>query len=122
MAYRIAVGTSDEVEIDQHFGSSRQFVVYEVSVDGAITRLEARRNETDGVMGQHQEDRLRRTAALIEDCGLVLVSHIGPGAVNLLKHMGIDAQIGEGPVDAALAKLLRFRRRFMGGRQESTEE
>lgn len=122
MAYRIAVGTSDGVEIDQHFGSSRQFVVYEVSDDGTIVCLESRRNETDGVMGQHQEDRLRRTAILVEDCALVLVSHIGPGAVNLLKQMGIDAQIGEGPIDSALAKLLRFRRRFMGGRQENSGE
>lgn len=118
MAYRIAVGSSDGVEIDQHFGSSRQFMVYEISDEGTIRHLETRRNETDGVMGQHQEDRLRRTAALVEDCGLVLVSHIGPGAVNLLKQMGIDAQIGEGTIEAALARFMRFRKRFRSGPQE----
>jgi predicted Fe-Mo cluster-binding NifX family protein len=58
----------------------------------------------------------------VEDCNLVLVSHIGPGAVNLLKQMGIDAQIGEGPVDSALDKLQRFRKRFMGSRPEITGE
>lgn len=118
MSYRIAIGSSDGEVIDQHFGSSEQFVIYEVSNEGSWRLVDIRRNLHAGVMG-HQELRLQQTAELVGDCTVVLVSQIGPGAGHLLKERGITAQTSEGYIEDALTRLVRFKRRFASKQQEA---
>jgi predicted Fe-Mo cluster-binding NifX family protein len=42
MGYRVAVATSDQIHIDQHFGQTESFTIYQVKDDGSYEQLGVR--------------------------------------------------------------------------------
>lgn len=61
MAYKIAVASSDGLQIDETFGSTKSFIIYEVE-DGKYSRLEERTF--------HLEAAEENAASLAEGCNL----------------------------------------------------
>jgi nitrogen fixation protein NifX len=79
---RIACASDDAQKVDGHFGSCKQFMVYQVSASEA--RLIDIRN-TDQV-SEFEEDKNRFRSELIQDCQvLYLVSVGGPAAAKIIK-------------------------------------
>lgn len=111
MAYKIAVASSDGKVINEHFGRSKQFLIFEVAENGEYSFLELRENSPPCNAGEHGEDQMEKTINLLSDCRIVLVSRIGPGAERKLQVQGIRSYSVPDFIDQALTKLIEFERR-----------
>jgi nitrogen fixation protein NifX len=79
---RIACASDDGQKIDGHFGSCKQFLIYQVSANEA--RLIAVRDPQQG--SEFEEDKNLFRSELIQDCQvLYLVSVGGPAAAKIVK-------------------------------------
>lgn len=106
---RIAVGTSGQGTIDQHFGQAEIFAVYEVN--GSGSRLSGNRTLADHAQGG--EDRRATIVRMLADCHMLLVMRVGEAPKKLLAGAGIeatDAYAGQ-PVETALATAFTTRNR-----------
>ena len=102
---KIAVGSSDGVNITEHFGKAQEFLIYEVNQEGDYQLLETRRNDFHQANKQDsskQHNRIYIIAELLYDVEVVLVSQIGPEAVSTLQEKGIKAIPLSLPIDKAL--------------------
>jgi predicted Fe-Mo cluster-binding NifX family protein len=101
---RIAVASSDGKVVNQHFGAADQFFIF--GYDGEkLAFLETRKAEAVCVEGKHDNEALAQKARLIGDCGYVIGSRIGPGAVPALFAEGIRACVDADFIESALEKL-----------------
>ncbi|MDP3877207.1 MAG: nitrogen fixation protein NifX [Methylobacter sp.] len=81
---RIACASNDGINVDGHFGSCSQFMVYQVSADE--TRLIDIRN-TD--CRQEVEDKNLFRAELIQDCQVLYIASVGGPAAAKIVKLGI---------------------------------
>lgn len=101
---RIAVASSEGVRIDQHFGQTEIFRVYDVSAAGAVPvedRDVTQHAESD------EEDRRDTICRMLKDCSVLLVAKIGITPQEKLAGHGIEAIdrfAGKG-VEATLAEV-----------------
>ena len=120
MAYLVAVGTTDGVNVDEHFGSATTFLV--VSVDertGAFTPVERRdvpeppamwgRNVAAPFMAPqgHSAHGVQHAvvADMLRDCDYVLVQRIGPHAQDIVRAKHLTPVMDAGTVADAVARL-----------------
>jgi lactoylglutathione lyase len=100
---RIAVASSSGNRIDQHFGQTEIFRVYDVSA-GSIVHLEDRdiANHAQG-----DEDRRDTICRMLADCRVLLVAKIGIAPQEKLAGVGVEASdlYAGKAVDAALADV-----------------
>ncbi len=108
MAYRVAVASSDGKVINQHFGRSRQFIIFDIDGQESYSFVEIRQNIPPCGLEQHEENAMERTVNLLSDCKAVLVSQIGAGAEQALAARGIQAYCIRDFIDGALSKLAEF--------------
>jgi predicted Fe-Mo cluster-binding NifX family protein len=93
---RMAVASIDGTKVDQHFGQTEAFYVFDVSADGAAL-IERR------VVAQHMigDEGPRETIArMLHDCKFLLAEKVGPGPRPVLAKAGIE------PVDAYAYKAI----------------
>ena len=83
---RIACASNDTVNVDGHFGSCSQFMIYQVSADDA--RLIDSRN-TDSPEGLDSDDKNRYRAELIHDCKVIYMASVGGPAAAKIVKLGI---------------------------------
>lgn len=107
MSYRIAVGSSDGVYIDEHFATALQFFIYEVKGDN-YEFIEKRNNEELCECSRYHENRFAPLVEKIKDCRAILVGKIGPGAAAVLQENGIDSYNISESIDVALDKLVKY--------------
>ena len=80
---RIACASNDAINVDGHFGSCSQFMIYQVSADEA--RLIGIRS-TDIPDGLEVDDKNLFRAELIEDCQVLYIASVGgPAAAKIIK-------------------------------------
>lgn len=108
MDIRIAVASSDGKTVNEHFGRASRFMIFRLHKAGHDL-LEERGNHPSCAGQEHSDDLLERNADLISDCKGVIVSQIGPGAIDLLVERGITAFTLPGKIDDALAVVARSR-------------
>lgn len=108
MSYRVAVASSDGKVVNQHFGRSRQFLIFDVTDKGEINFIEVRENKPPCGAGEHNENAMENTVNLLSDCSKVLVSQIGLGAEQALNVKGIRAYTVSDYIDNALKKLTDY--------------
>jgi nitrogen fixation protein NifX len=99
---KVAVATSDGININEHFGQAREFYLYHVQEDGTFRLLEVR------AIGNAPLDAARAhtaeiTVEQISDADVVLVSQIGPHAASSLAARGIKSFTVKGAIDRALS-------------------
>jgi len=139
MSIKIAVGSSNGIVIDQHFGSATKFYIFELLGDGNSEFIETREVETEVVgltpttcndnvnkgcnsggnlgcgsgchSGGHDEDGLIGKINLILDCQATLVNQVGKGAEKLLLKNGISAFEAKGSIEKAFSKLYIYYKR-----------
>ncbi len=83
---RIACASNDGINVDGHFGSCSQFMIYQVSADE--TRLIDIRS-TDIPDGLEVDDKNVFRAELIQDCQVVYVASVGGPAAAKIVKLGI---------------------------------
>jgi nitrogen fixation protein NifB len=117
LSARVAVATKSGGLVDQHFGHAREFLVYDVSRDGA--RLVGRR-ATDAYCtgGEGDDDALAVALRALADCDAVLVGKIGRCPEGQLAAAGIEPSTAQAhqPIEAgALAWFEGFAARVSRG-------
>ncbi|MDD5578166.1 MAG: dinitrogenase iron-molybdenum cofactor biosynthesis protein [Methylobacter sp.] len=83
---RIACGSNDAVNVDGHFGSCSQFLIYQVSA--AEARLIDIRS-TDIPAGLEVDDKNVFRAELIQDCKVLYIASVGGPAAAKIVRLGI---------------------------------
>lgn len=87
MSFKLAIASSDRKSIDQHFGQTPDFLIFEIKENREFEFIEVRKNippyENPNLLEDH-DNALARSVDLISDCEVVLASQIGPGAVKAL--------------------------------------
>jgi nitrogen fixation protein NifB len=100
---RVAVATKGGGLVDQHFGHAREFLVYDVSREGA--RLAARRSTALYCTGaEGDDDALDVALRALGDCDAVLVAKIGHCPQGQLAAAGIEPATAQAfqPIEAAV--------------------
>ena len=98
---KVAVGSSDGINIDEHFGRAGQFLIYEIDGNEDFRLLETRKSNLDAE--GHNKARLDSLARLLADVDAVLVYRIGPKGAETLRRAGIVSVALGGRIDRALA-------------------
>lgn len=109
MSYKVAVASSDGKFVNQHFGRTRQFLVFEIKDDGQFEFIALRDNTPPCDDGTHNDDLLARTVDLVSDCRSVLVSRIGPGAIDALVSRGVRPYAIPDFIEDAIKRLILLR-------------
>lgn len=113
----VAVASADGERVDSHFASAVRYHIYRLPTPLDEPVLEEVRelggdgncdcNDTCGGGGG-----IGKVMDTIGDCHFVLAKQIGPGAVQAILDRGLRADIFEGPIADAFAKL-RTKPRFL---------
>jgi len=83
-AINVAIGSDDPQQISGHFGSCRQFLIYQVAADHA--RLIDVRSIDADLQRKHPDKNVYR-AQLIADCQVLYIASIGgPAAAKIIKY------------------------------------
>lgn len=103
---KIALASSDGININQHFGKAIFFRVYELDNSG-YKFIESR----DAVAAcqharTHSSTDFDRVVELLSDCDAVLVSKIGEGAAAYIISKGLRVFEVSGSIDGVLNKLI----------------
>ena len=111
MPYKIAVGSGDRKSVDQHFGMSEGFVIYDVDDRGGYHFSEYRKTSPACGVGERHDSAMQNSVAALSDCRIVLVSQIGPCAERELSASGVQFMTVSGNIDQVLPKLIAFLKR-----------
>ncbi|MCW2306904.1 NifB/NifX family molybdenum-iron cluster-binding protein [Rhodobium gokarnense] len=103
-ALKVAFATTDQIHVDQHFGSAVRFAVYHVTMD------EARFAEAIAFEAASQdgnEDKLAARIAALAGCAAVYCQAVGASAIGQLKTVGVQPlKVAPGtPIKAQLSQL-----------------
>jgi nitrogen fixation protein NifX len=98
---KVAVASTDGISINEHFGRSKEFLIYEVDEGGEYTFLERRENIPPDSKDSHSHI-VSTTAELLADVEVVLVKQIGPGAEQELRNKGVIALSVNSSIEKAL--------------------
>ncbi|MDY6988599.1 MAG: NifB/NifX family molybdenum-iron cluster-binding protein [Thermodesulfobacteriota bacterium] len=102
---RIAVVSTDGVNVDEHFGKAKRFLIYEL--DDHMHLVEERLTETLSVGDRgHAFDptKFQRISSLLKDCARVYVSQIGDVPAAKLRELGLETVIYKGPIGKIVEK------------------
>lgn len=110
MALKVAVASSDGKYINQHFGMTSQFVIFNLNDDGTYEFLELRENKPACTIECHSELPMDESVQLISDCQVVIASQIGPGAIDILLSHHIEPYIAPTFIEDALKQLISIRK------------
>lgn len=111
---KVAFATTDGTNVDEHFGRSGKFAIYELTMDG-YRFVEMRRfadgrdtevEQTKG-MGQMHDDRVESKVERLADCRIIYLTEIGgPSAARLVKKGIMPIKVKETvSIEESLIKL-----------------
>ena len=116
---RIAVATSDGIQLSPHFGRSSEFIIFDVQGTAFQKAAVRTNNHTPHAQGRcegshhhshtdHASHNHSSVVDLLSDCQAVLCGGMGSGAANALLSHGIRPQLmpGSCSVEQALQKFL----------------
>ena len=111
--YRVAIASSDGVNVDTHFGHAFSFIIADVDEEtGEVIEIEERdvSPACEGhSCGGHQGRNIAEIADILSDVKFVLIARIGPPAVAELAARGIDTFEGAGTIEQKIKELIGFR-------------
>lgn len=96
---RIAVVSTDEINVNDHFGMAESFLIYDV--EDSLRFVEKRETEKLSVGDPNHPfdaDKFNRVYETIKDCTKVYVTKIGDGPAKKLKELGIEPVVYEGAI------------------------
>jgi len=109
MSFKVAIASSDRKSVDQHFGQTPDFLIFEIKENRDFEFIEVRKNippYDDPNLLEDHDNALAKSADLISDCDVVLASQIGHGAVKILLSCKIQPYaVSNLLIENALKKL-----------------
>ena len=111
--FKVAVATSDGINVDSHFGHVNEFTIYEVdAITGDGEPVEFRKIEQNACKNATcGGEAFEHIAERLSDVEYVLAAKIGPHAVQSLSRRNIVALDVCVPIEEALHKVRDFRDR-----------
>jgi len=99
---KIAVATTDNISVNQHFGRTDKFQLYVITSEGPVKFGEAAVEQLSTGDRKHQFDRNRFQAIVeaLKGCERVYTTKIGEHPAEELKKAGIDPVVFEGKISA----------------------
>jgi predicted Fe-Mo cluster-binding NifX family protein len=97
---KIAVVSTDGVNVNDHFGKAERFLIYEIK-DGKLTLIEERQSVPLSVNDPNHPfdpERFGNIVKMIKDCEKVFVTQIGEVPAEKLKAEGIEPVIFGGAI------------------------
>lgn len=107
MIYRVAVSSMDGKVVNQHFGHTERFCVFEIADDGKYSYLESRPVQACCHQGEHEADAFSAALNKLRDVQAVIVSKIGRGASDFLEGNGITVYEAPYPIEPLLKKIVQ---------------
>jgi nitrogen fixation protein NifX len=83
---RIACASNDGINVDGHFGSCSQFLIYQVSAD-EVRLIDIRSTDSPDVLEAEDKNVVR--AELIQDCQVLYIASVGGPAAAKIVKLGI---------------------------------
>ncbi|MBO5620723.1 MAG: hypothetical protein J5959_03765 [Butyrivibrio sp.] len=114
MSYKIAVATSNEVDIDLGFGQCDHFTIYEVDDEGYYKVIEKREIEVDDsevpddFRGMRCGGRAIVKSNKLADCRALICAEIGFKVRKNLNSLGISIFDIEGKIEKILSKIIEY--------------
>jgi nitrogen fixation protein NifB len=105
---RVAVATKGDGLVNQHFGHAREFLVYDVTREGARL-IGPRAVERYCRGGDGEEDALAAVLRALSDCQAVLVAKVGHCPKGQLAAAGIEPVVSQAHHPLEVAMLTWFR-------------
>ena len=102
MGVRIGLSSIDGSYVDQHFGSARNWQIYDVGDDGAFVETRKTRPTCNG----HCEGGFDAQLEVLHDCEALFVSKIGEGAALVMLNKGKRVFEAAGPVEEIIAAVV----------------
>lgn len=91
MGFRVAVASTDNIVVNQHFGHTDRFYIYDVIGEMESSLVEERRVHPPCSFGEHDEDTMEEAVKRLADCQYVICNRIGGGAIKGLEKYEIIA-------------------------------
>ena len=110
--FKVAIATTDEINVNLHFGHADEFSIYEVDAEsGEGEHVERRKIAQTGCSGEGcwGSEVFDSIADQLSDVEYVLAAKIGPHAVNSLSRKQIIALDVVVPIVEALHKVRDYR-------------
>lgn len=107
-SYKIAVASSDEIVVNQHFGRADKFLIFKVENDGSFSFIETRAVKPVCNYGNHDDGQLTENLQKIKDCKYFLVSKIGTGASIQAEQLGITPMELPDMIEESIRKVISF--------------
>lgn len=102
---KVAIPTNDGVNIfPKMLGMAEEMFIYEIDEGGKSEFLEKRKNPYANTM---QHLKTLDVYEIINDCEIVLSSHIGKKGVKRLEEKGIRLFFENGKIEEALANIIK---------------
>lgn len=115
MAYRIAIGTVDGVEVTEHFGRGKGFQIVEINqqTDEVKNLGNIEVVYSENCSKGHDENLIQQKIQSFLDWNVaaILVKQIGPKSERLVTKNGIEILVFTGKVEEALEKVKKFYKR-----------
>jgi len=105
--YRIAAASTDGKTINEHFGKTASFLIYEVGKEGQ-TFIEKRSVTPLSCGSGHTEDGIISTIEALKDCTAVIAVKVGGTVKRALEISGISVFEKADSIDNALSKLAAY--------------
>jgi len=107
--HRVAVATSDGNNVDQHFGQTREFWLFDVQ-DGKLTPAGKVRTEPfleESMFGPKHKTKIEGMVAALAGSDIILTSGFGERAETEIRARGMHPYKGEGPLVQAVLCAVR---------------
>ena len=101
----VAVATSDGASVDEGFGSTPMFFVYDVSGSSPLLLRKVPVDRSSPASGIGHREHIASIAESLGDCGCVIAAEIGHMPSRMLSDLGIRVVISNGSVADALRGL-----------------
>jgi nitrogen fixation protein NifB len=107
--HRVAVATSDGSKVDQHFGQTREFWLFDVQ-DGKLTMAGKVRTDPfleESMFGPKHKSKIEGMVGALVGSDIVLTSGFGERAEAEIRARGMHPYRGEGPLEQAVLCAVR---------------
>ena len=102
--YRLAVATSNGKYVDQHFGQTNEFYLYDYK-DGLITPAGKQRTDPfldESMFGEAHRNKIERMVKSLKGADIILTSGFGDKAISEIMARGMYPFKKEGPIDDSI--------------------
>ena len=98
---RIAAVSTDGLNVDDHFGKARRFLIYDIDIRLAFVEERSTESLSVGDPGHaFDADKFSRILSVLKDCSKVYISQIGEVPAAKLKESGVEPVVYSGPIAA----------------------